>query len=295
MDLKYAYYPGCVIFGTGKEYDISAREVAKKLGIELVEIPDWSCCGASVSDSFNKDLFYFLQARNIAKAEELGLDIVAICNECFNNLKQGNERLKKHAELREKTNEALKKIGLEFKGKANVKHFLEVIVNDYGIERLKEKIKEEKPLKNLRVAPYYGCLALRPSEVSIDLYENPKLFEKLLSFLGADVVKFNESKSACCGSAVMFADETVSLKLSSQILKNAKKKSAACIATMCPLCHLNLDLKQKRIEKLEKEEFKMPVIYFTQLLGLALAIEPKKLGLNKNIVSTKKVIAWVMS
>lgn len=295
MDLKYAYYPGCVIFGSGKEYDISARAIAEKLGIELVEIPDWNCCGASVSDSFNKDLFYFLQARNIAKAEELGMDIVAICNECFNNLKQGNERLKKDAKLREKTNKALKEINLEFRGNVKVKHLLEVIVNDYGLERLKDKIKEEKPLKNLKVAPYYGCLALRPDEVSIDLYDNPKLFEKLLNFLGASVLKFNESKSACCGSSVMFADESVSLKLSSQILKNAKKKSAACIATMCPLCHLNLDLKQKRIEKIEKEKFRMPIIYFTQLLGLALGIKPEKLGLNKNIVSTKSVVSWVMS
>lgn len=295
MSLKYAYYPGCVIFGSGREYDISARAVAEELGIELIEIPDWNCCGASIGDSFNRDLFHFLQARNIAKAEKLGMDIVAICNECFNNLKQANKRLKADSELRKKTNEALKELGIEFKGKIRVKHFLEVIVSDYGLEKLKKKIKNEKPLKDLKAAPYYGCLALRPSEVSIDLYDNPKLLEKLLSFLGADVVKFNESKSACCGSSVMFADETVSLKLSSEILKNAKKKNASFIATMCPLCHLNLDLKQRRIEKLAGERFNMPIIYFTQILGLAIGIEPKKLGLNKNIVSTKSVVSWVVS
>jgi len=292
--LKFAYYPGCVIFGTGKEYHMSALEVAKTLGIELVEIPDWNCCGASAADSFDKNLFFLLQARNIALAEKTGLDIVTICNECFNNLKQANEKFKEDSEFRERINKEIKDMGLEIKGTIEVRHFLEVIYRDVGIENIRKKIKKELPLKVLRIAPYYGCLALRPKEVSIDVAENPGMLENLFASLGAAVVNFNMERTACCGSSVLLTQEEVGLKLSFNILKGAKEAGANCIVTMCPLCHLNLDLKQERMEKKFSRALEMPVIYFTQLLGLALGIDQKKLGLNKNIVSTKKVIENVL-
>lgn len=288
--LRFAYYPGCVTFGTGKEYHMSALEIAKALGIELVEIPDWNCCGASAADSFDKKLFFLLQARNIALAEKVGLDIAAICNECFNNLKQANKKFKEDSALRERINKEIKDIGLEVKGTIEVRHFLEIIYKDIGIENIKKKISKENPLKGLRIAPYYGCLALRPLEVSIDASENPSMLENLFTSLGATIVNFSSHRTACCGSALLLTKEEVGLKLSFNILKSAKEAGANCIVTMCPLCHFNLDLKQKRIESKYNEALDIPLIYFTQLLGLVLGIEPKKLGLDKNLVSPKKVI-----
>lgn len=292
--LKFAYYPGCVIFGTGKEYHMSALEVAKALGIELVEIPDWNCCGASVADSFDKKLFFLLQARNIALAEKAELDIVAICNECFNNLKQANKKFKEDSALRERINMEIKDMGLEVKGALEVRHFLDVIYNDIGIESIRKKIKKENVLSGVKIAPYYGCLALRPHEISIDAPENPTMLENLFTALGAKVVKFGAHKTACCGSSVLLMQEEVGLKLSFNIIKSAKEAGADCVVTMCPLCHLNLDLRQKTMEKKYSESLNVPMVYFTQLLGLALGIEPKKLGLDKNIVSAKKVIENVV-
>ncbi|MFQ5801193.1 MAG: CoB--CoM heterodisulfide reductase iron-sulfur subunit B family protein [Candidatus Hydrothermarchaeales archaeon] len=289
--MKFAYYPGCVIYGSGMEYHMSTVEVTKALDIELVEVSDWNCCGASSSPSLGHELTLALQARNIAIAEKMGLDILAICNECYNNLAQAVKIFSEDVDQRKRINSLIKDIGHAVKGKTNVRHLLDVISKDIGPETLEKKIK--KPLSGLKLAPYHGCLALRPREIAIDVPDDPSTMNRILESLGAELVPFDQFTSACCGSSVLLTSENVALKLSYEILKGAKDAGADAIVTMCPLCHLNLDFKQRRIQKRFERELGIPIIYFTQILGLALGIEPKKLGLNKNITSTKKVVKHV--
>jgi heterodisulfide reductase subunit B len=289
--MKFAYYPGCTIFGFGKEYDLSTHEVCTALGIELVEIPDWNCCGASSSPSLGHDLTYALQARNVALAEEMGLDILTICNECYNNLSQAVRVFKEHPKQRDKINALIKESGLQVKGSIKIRHLIEVILNDFGPDELEKSFK--KKLSGLKLAPYHGCLALRPRKIAIDNPEEPMAMQKILELIGAELVPFDRFTSACCGSSVLLTTEDVALKLSYDILKGAKDAGADAVVTMCPLCHLNLDFKQKRIQKRFETELGVSIIYFTQVLGLALGIEPKKLGFNKNITSTKNVMKYV--
>lgn len=291
MSMRFAYYPGCTIFGSGLEYQMSTLEVAKVLGIELIDIPDWNCCGASSSPSLGHDLTYALQARNIAKAEELGLDILTICNECYNNLSQAVTLFHDNPGYRDKINDLIKDTGLQVQGSVKVRHLLDVILHDLGVEEIEKKVT--KRLEGLRFAPYHGCLALRPPQVSIDNYEEPTIMNRVLDVLGADVVPFDRFTSACCGSSVLLTSEDVALRLSYEILAGAKEAGADAVITMCPLCHLNLDFKQKRMQKRFEERLGIPIIYFTQILGLALGLNPKKLGLHKNLTSTKSIVRYV--
>jgi heterodisulfide reductase subunit B len=291
--MKFAYYPGCTIFGSGMEYHLSTVEIAKELGIELVDMPDWNCCGASSSPSHGHDLTHALQARNIAIAEGMGLDILTICNECYNNLSQAVKVFKEDKGYKKKINSLIKESGLEVKGNVKVRHLVEVVLNDIGLEGIEEKVKRR--MSGLKLAPYYGCLALRPREIAIDVPEEPRTMSRVLEALGAELVSFDRFTSACCGSSVLLTSEEVALKLSYSILKGAKDAGADAVITMCPLCHLNLDFKQKRMQRRFETELGVPIIYFTQVLGLALGIEAKKLGLNKNLTSTKKVMKYVES
>ncbi len=291
--MRFAYYPGCTIYGSGMEYHVSTLEVSKALGIELIELPDWNCCGASSSPSLGYDLTYALQARNIAIAEKQGLDIITICNECYNNLSQAVKVFKEDEDYRDKINTVIKNTGLEVKGDIKVRHMLEVILKDVGREGLEKLVKRK--LEGLKLAPYHGCLALRPREISIDDPEDPTTMNLVLESLGAELVPFDRYTSACCGSSVLLTSEDVALSLSYQIIKGAKDLGADAVVTMCPLCHLNLDFKQKRMQKKYEEKLGIPVIYFTQVLGLAFGIEPKKLGLDKNLTSTRRVVKIVES
>jgi len=183
--------------------------------------------------------------------------------------------------------------GHQVKGTIKVRHLLEVVQHDIGTEALEKMVKRR--LTGLRLAPYHGCLALRPPDVAIDSSENPKSMNKVLEVLGVDVVPFNQFTAACCGSSVLLTQEDVALRLSFDILKGAQDAGADAVVTMCPLCHLNLDFKQKRMQKKYETKLEMPIIYFTQIIGLALGIAPKKLGLEKNLTSTKKIIKYVES
>ncbi|RMF90269.1 MAG: heterodisulfide reductase subunit B, partial [Methanobacteriota archaeon] len=274
--MKFAYYPGCTIYGSGMEYHMSTLKVAEALGIELVELPDWNCCGASSSPSLGHDLTFALQARNIAIAEGLGLDILTICNECYNNLHQAVRVFNEDHSYRDRINGLISETGLEVRGSVKVRHLLEVILHDIGVEGLEKKVVRR--LSGLKLAPYHGCLALRPREVSIDDPEDPRTMNRVLEALGAEVLPFDRFTSACCGSSVLLTSEDVALRLSYDILKGAKDIGADAITTMCPLCHLNLDFKQKRMQRRFQEQLGIPIIYFTQILGLALGIEPKELG-----------------
>jgi len=283
---KYAYYPGCSLHSTSKEYDISTRAVAEMLGIELHEIPDWICCGASPAHTTLHYLSLALPVKNLLITQSTGANELAVsCAACFNRLKAANHIVKTDEEKREKINELLKD---RYKGEIKIKHFLEIIVKEYGLEKITQRIIRK--LIGLKVVCYYGCLLVRPPKImEFDDVENPQMMDKLMTELGAESLDW-PYKVECCGAAFSLTKTDIVLKLGNDILQAAKDAGADCVVVACPLCQSNLDLRQKEIEKKYNTKLNIPILYFTQLLGLALGIEPKKLGLNKHIVSPQSLL-----
>ncbi len=286
--MPYSYFPGCTLESSAKEYDVSTREVCRVLGIELQEIEDWNCCGATSVTSISKITAAALPARSLAIAEKKSQDVVAPCNACFHNLKKAAKKLADDGTLRKNVNEVLgEEEGVQYMGKNRIRHVIDIIVNDAG-ERIADKVR--KPLSQLKVVPYYGCLiAKAPQFMEFEDPERPMIMDRLLSMLGAKVVDF-DMKTRCCGGPIVMTQEAVSMKLTGDILRRAKELGADCISVACPMCHFNLDGKQADLEKHLGEEFGIPVLYFTQLVGLALNIEPKKLGLNRNLVDASAIV-----
>lgn len=286
--MSYAYYPGCSLEATAKEYDMSFRSVFTALGLEFEELTDWSCCGASAAHATSRLLSLALPARDLAKAEAQGKDVVAPCPACYQNLKQVREYVLEGEENHAKLSKALESTGLEVKGEVKVRHPLDVFINDLGIDALAEKV--DKPLEGLRVVPYYGCYITRPPGMeSFDDVENPTSMDKIILALGATVLPFTR-KTRCCGAPVMMSNEEEMHRLSYEIIKEAKEAGAQAIVVACPMCHMSLDAKQPEIEKHMDEKLSMPVLYITQLIGLALGLDPyAELGLDKNIVSTEAI------
>ncbi len=290
--MKFSYFPGCSLLATAKEYDMSMREVFDTIGVELVELEDWNCCGATAAYAVDRPLSIALPARNLALAEEMKMDIIAPCAACYHFLARTNEMLKTKPDLKEKVNEVLRTIGLEYRGEIEVRHPLEIFVTP-SMEPILDKIKEKvvHPLTGLKVAPYYGCLFLKPpSFCKFDDPENPKSLDTLLKTVGATIVSWGRYGTRCCGGALQMIHEETMLELSKNILMKAKEYGADCVVTACPFCHLNLDMKQGEISSKYDLDIGIPILYFSQLLGLALGIKPKKLGLDKIIVSPTKVL-----
>lgn len=286
--MKLAYYPGCSLESTGKEYDMSTKEVFKALDIELSGLKDWNCCGSSAASSIDYLLSLALPARNLAISENENLDVMAPCPECYLKLWKACESVKADPEVLDKVNKILEGTGLKLQGNIDVKHPVYVLVNDFGLEKLKEQVV--KPLDELKVVPYYGCVMLKPPRGDrVDSAENPTGLDRMITTVGAAVVPF-DLKVSCCGGALMLTNREVMLKLTHELLKSAKNADADCIITACPLCHMALDARQIEVEKEYNEKIDMPILYFTQLIGLALGIAPNKLGLNKNFVSAEKLL-----
>jgi heterodisulfide reductase subunit B len=276
--MKYSYYPGCAQHGTAVDYRISVDAVFGRLGIELEEVKNWNCCGAlHVPDRTIKTA---LSARTLASAK--GLDMATPCNLCYSNLMRAHTALEDSA-LNTRVNEALTE---KYDGNTKSKHLLEVIVKDLGLLKLKEQVK--KPL-NIKAVPYYGCLLTRP-ENNFDSPENPVSLDSLILSLGAEPVKYYY-KTKCCGGPILITNEDLALTLAKDLLVMAK--GADCIVVTCPMCHLQLDAKQKAVESKFNIEINLPVIYFTQLIGLAMGFEPGELGLLKHLVPTDTLIAKI--
>ena len=289
---SYSYFPGCSLEATAKEYDMSSREVCTSLGIELVEIPDWNCCGATAIRTLSRATSIALPARSLAIAGKKELDVVAPCSACYHKLKKADHTLKSDPGLRKNVNEILKEEeGLEFKGENRIRHLADILANDLRPEEL--EAKAVRPLENVKVAPYYGCLIVKaPQFMEFENPERPTVMDRILKAIGATVLDF-DLKTRCCGGPVVMTQEDVALKLTGNILKRAKDLGADCVAVLCPMCHFNLDGKQTAIEKMLGERLDMPVLYFTQLIGLALGIDQVRLGLKRNMVDAKKIIATV--
>ncbi len=289
---RYSYFPGCSLEATAREYDISTKEVCMALEIDLVEIEDWNCCGATAIRTLSRATSVALPARSLAIADKLDLDVVAPCNACFHKLRKAAFVLGADSGLRSNVNKILmEEESLEYTGKNRIRHLADVIANDVGVEELKSRVKQ--PLKGVKIAPYYGCLIVKaPQFMEYENPERPMVMDRILGALGAEVLDF-DLKTRCCGGPVVMTKEEVALKLTGDILKRAKELGADCVSVLCPMCHFNLDGKQKAVERSLEVKLEMPVLYFTQLVGLALGIEPSNLGLKRNLVSAEKLVRAV--
>ncbi len=279
-DLTYSYYPGCSLHASAKEYDESTRGLFKALNIALKEVPDWCCCGATPAHNVDELLSLSLCAKNLELSGQVEGDLAVACAACFSRLKVAQHRLADHPELREQVSYALDG---PLKVEKPVKHLLEILAKDFGLERLEAAV--QKPLSGLKVACYYGCLLTRPPEVpQLDCTEAPTIMERVIQAAGAETVNWSH-RLECCGANFTLSRPGVVLKLSGDILASAKRAGADCLMVACPLCHGNLDIRQREIEEATGERYGMPVFYMTQLLALAAGVATGRLGLSSNIVS----------
>jgi len=284
----YAYFPGCSLEKMALSYHQSAIETTRMLGVELKELEDWNCCGATAYFHVDELLSHTLCARNLAMAEQEHLDVVAPCSGCYKNLYFARADLGRDPDLAEHINYALEEDNLHFTGSSAVRHLMEVFVDDVGLEELKTKVTQ--PLDGLRVAPYYGCQILRPRKNHEDV-EQPRFFEDLLTAIGAVPVEY-ALRLRCCGGALILTSRRSALSLVRNLLQSAVESGAAVIATACPLCQVNLECYQKQVSQEFGTEFSIPVVYFTQLVGLAFGIPPKSLGIGSELVSTRDVLSY---
>lgn len=285
---RYTYFPGCSSAEGGAEaYGRSVRAVGKALGASLAELPDWNCCGSPPSAAVDELGSFCMAARNLALAEKQGQDMVTPCSACYVILNRTNSYIKKYPRVKASVDEALAAGGLEYSGGVRVRHVLDALVNDIGCENIKSRVT--KSLGGLRVAPYYGCQMVRPG-FGFDSKESPRSLDRLVSALGGTPVNF-PLKSRCCGGSLIFSEEALALDLIHKLLGSARDNGAECIIAACPLCQTNLDAYQGRVNKKFKEKFDLPVLFFTQLMGLAFGLDNKDLGLEKCIVPAKKLAA----
>jgi heterodisulfide reductase subunit B len=282
--MSYVFYPGCSLQSTGKEYALSTMAVAYALGIEMPELPDWTCCGSTAAHQTNELLSLALPAKNLAAAS--GNTVSVACAACYSRLKTANHEIAGDAEKRRMVNEALE---TDYDGSTPVKHLLEVLRDDIGFNGIEERVVT--PLSGLKVAAYYGCLLLRPPSIMrFDDPENPTLLDKVVAATGAEPVDW-AAKSDCCGASFSITKPEIVVRLSGGVLKAAKDAGADCIVTACPLCQLNLDMRQRDVERKTHERIRLPVLYFTQLLGLSLGLPERDLALQSLFVDPKPVLA----
>ncbi len=288
--MKYIYYPGCSLKSTGKLYEESLLAVFDALDIKYEELNDWNCCGATAYMAVDEKKAFVLAARNLALAEqqfrdEEEVNIVAPCSACYMILLKTQKFLEDNPEDMAVIKTALKESGLEYKAKAKVRHPIDVFINDIGEQEIIKRIT--KPLKGIRVASYYGCQTVRPYS-TFDDQRNPVTMDKLFKAAGAEIVDWS-MKTRCCGASLTGTIQEVALPLSYIILHEAKKRRADVVTTACSLCQFNLECYQTNIDNKFKTDTKIDVIYFTQLLGLALGLEPKKLGINRLFVQPENL------
>ena len=291
--MKYALFLGCIVPNRYPGIEAATRKTFDRLGITLIDMHGASCCPApGVVGSLNAYTWLAIGARNLALAESLGLDILTVCNGCFETLFEVNKILKEDSKLREKINGMIADVGYEFKASINVCHFVKVL-SDLGTDKIRERIKN--PLSKLNVAVHYGCHLLYPSkDKQIDHPFHPKILDRLIETLGAKSIDY-ENKLQCCGAGggVRSGLLEFSLSFTREKLKAMKSVNVNCIVDVCPFCHLQFDRGQDEIKKFFGEEFKIPVIHYSQFLGLAMGLDPKKVGLYAQHVPCDSLIAKI--
>ncbi|RJP83059.1 MAG: heterodisulfide reductase subunit B [Desulfobacteraceae bacterium] len=284
--MKYAYYPGCSAESSARDQHSSSIAVARALGIDFIEIKGWSCCGSTPGHQTDRVLAASLSVANLILAKDMGLDIVVNCAACYNRLKTANYEVKNHPEIRKKVKNA---IGRDYDGSVEIKHMMEVLLEDYGKESLQNAFTYS--LNGLRVASYYGCLLVRPQEITnFDDPENPQSMDNLIRAMGGESLDW-PYKVECCGNSLSLTTRSdLVVSFSDSIIGMAKAVEAECIAVACPLCQVNLDLRQMDIKRQTGKQYDMPILYITQLMGLCLGLSRKELGLEKLVVSPSPVV-----
>ena len=286
---KYFLYWGCSLESSGANFLVSLKPVAKKLGMEFEEIRDWNCCGASVTYVCANDLsLKVINARNLAIAEKSGnFDIVAPCSACYMQMNKVNHEMNEDPELAKDINTCLAAGSLKYNGSLKVRHILDVLYNDIGAETIKQAIV--KPLKGIKVAAYVGCQTTRPYG-EYDSVERPMVHDKLIEALGAEAVPFSK-KMRCCGSGIFLPEMDNCIIMVKDILEDAISNGAQIISTVCPMCAMNLENYQKTINKTLGTDFKIPVVYLTQLMAVAFDMDPKaEAALHYNIIPPEKIL-----
>jgi len=276
--MKYAYYPGCTLRASYPHVDMSLKSVFRVLGVELVEIDDWNCCGSTAVENINEAVSLALSARNICLAAKISDTMLTPCTECLLQQRRVLYIMEQYPKVREKVLKVLEKVGLEWKP-VKVVHPLEIVVNDIGLDKVKEKVKRD--LSGIKVVPYYGCLITRPYGSEHPLY--PTSMDELFSALKAEVIDY-PLKTKCCGATLTATGDERGLSLVYQLLKDAKKRGGNVIVVPCTVCQFNLEVFQDKISTMYGENVSIPVLYFTQLLGLALGLSESELGIDKLLV-----------
>ncbi|MHA1207888.1 MAG: CoB--CoM heterodisulfide reductase iron-sulfur subunit B family protein [Candidatus Freyarchaeota archaeon] len=282
MSLEYSLFPGCVPSAREFSCEISARKVLEVLGVELHDVRDFTCCmPACLVHSFDYATGLALTTRNFCVADEFDRDILTLCVSCYGNLLRAKHLMSENGDLRRKVDELLATVGKAYQGKAEVKHTVTALYEDIGLEKLKSGVS--KPLKGIRAAPFYGCHLIRPGEyLSFDDTEFPRKLDELIEVTGATSVLHREKAGCCigCGSFFGGVAEEAALRLSVDILSSAREAGADCVIVTCPYCFLQIEMGQLLYKRRTGELFNLPVLHYTDLLGLSLGIEPKELGLN---------------
>lgn len=286
-ELKYLLFLGCVIPYRITSYEISARKVLEKLGIELVEMPEFNCCGLPL-DPVSHDIMLTLSARNLCLAEQQNLNIMTLCPGCAGTLRKVNKTLQEDKKLKELVNGYLKEFGMEFKGTIKVRHFIQTLAEDVGFEKIKGTI--QRPLNQLRVAEHNGCHILRPTKyIDFDDPENPIILKNLIELTGAKCLDYMD-ETECCGAPIIGVNDKIPLELAREKLDHIRAVGAQAMITICPFCHMMFDLNQPRIERTFNETFALPVLHYPQLLGLAMGISPDELALKELRVDASKIL-----
>lgn len=291
--LRYGFFPGCTLESAAEELMISTKKVAAALGIELIELEGWTCCGASHIQDVDDFLGVSVNARNISLGEKLNAPILTVCNTCTLMLRSAKFRLDRDDELKEKVNDGLKKADMQYQGTSEVTHLLWALIQDYGLENLKKRIK--RPLKGLKVANFYGCHILRPPQImGYENHLNPQSMEMVAEVLGAESVDFDQ-RLACCGFHAVFPAEKEVLKMTGNNCLSPKHAGADCIVTPCPLCQMQLDMYQPDAQKGFQDDITMPILHLPQLIGLALGFEPEELAIQRHIIDAIPILQRSLS
>ena len=285
---RYAVFVGCAIPVRARHYELSMRRVADMLGIELLDLSEFTCCGFPLG-SINRRTAILMAARNLSIAEDAGLDICTMCNACTSILSEVNWLINNDPKTREYIESGLAQLGRKYEGSTQVKHFARILYEDIGTDKLKSSITRD--LGDLEFASHYGCHYLKPSEFygGFDAPEDPRSLDILVSAVGASPVDY-ENKRECCGGGLLAIDEGISLQMSRDKLEHVKESGADAMNLVCPFCSVMYDDNQRKIEKTFGAEYNIPVLYYPQILGLAVGLEPEELGLNMNRVSTAKIL-----
>ena len=290
-ELEFLFFLGCLIPYRLSSYEVSARKVLGELGAKLVEMKDSNCCGFPMAP-VDYDLALSLAARDLCLAEKQGLNILTLCNGCFGTLNEANRGLKEDKGLRDRINGFLKEVGLEFGGTVEVKHLVHVLSEDIGVEKLKEVVKN--PLGGLRVAQHTGCHLIRPAKHigHSDNPEDPRTLKDLIGLTGAECLGYVD-ETECCGNTVIGVNEEVPFLIAKEKLDHVKAVGAQALVTVCPSCHMMYDFNQPRIERAFSSKIGLPVLHYTQLLGLAMGFAPEELGLDELRVKPTELLSAI--